>query len=830
MNLEEMIVNDSNGKIGKVGQCIQGEDIYTFYAVKDVTSGGQTAVKVKIMMPLGGELNGMYRFPRVGEKVVVAEEKQTHYLMGYLPTKEKPFSPSGDDVFDKEGQVLRYKKTGANVADANRDQEYSEIGFFKEASRWQTVDTNLKKKAYSKEVTVGDSKEYYPYIDTVKISSTGDVTSNAQNLNEIKGRRVILESKYLIADEKVDDETVSGNIEKDLTERIVNEEDISKGDIVINADNKIVIDARNGILLKVGGATVSIEQDGISLSAAKVDGIKEGTGPFDASLSVSQNGAISLGGKKLSGSFCNSVSLSDDFGGCISFSSGNVDVKGRAVSLGASTTASQICYALQGTMDILNQIISIPRSSQKHTFGKIKGSDVTGTIGKVIDIANKVSAEFVQSAGAKEPSTTSDHLKRVSGTSKIIGLIQSIMQGVRSVVEKKYYNAYTPHYSTSDKKFYIEDKRMGATLGFEIEEASLLLTLEGLMLASAGDAMLHEATLSLSQNANIVMDSKGYYQASVMEQKAKAALAGISVEENAKLSQEEADKALKGAEEEKAKAADDLKKAQDQADAKKAEIDAQQAIIDNASSTPEQKKQAEATKKNLEKEKKELDKKCDEAQKKYEEASDNYDKAKKNKEKADVQQSAITTADQEVTNKKQAADAAKGELDTAEAALKSKGGELKQAETDLQNAEKAKDDAYQAALKANEAFSADPNDSAKRDQAHQASQAYSDALDDYQAKKTTRDTKKAEYDNLEGDRNTKKDAYNNAEREYGDALNKKEKLGKDDKPMNKWDASNKAVKYINKYGKVISGIVFLEIKTFAEKEKDKETKEQLEAL
>ena len=405
MILQEMIVTGSDGKIDQAGQCIQSEDMYSFYAVKNVTESSQTPAKVKIMMPLGGELNGMYRFPHVGEKVVVAVEGVSHYLMGYLPTKEKPFSLSGDTVFNEEGQVLRYKKTGKNVADENRDLKYSEIGFFKEASRWQTNDSSLQKKSVSKEVTNGSNKEYYPYIDTVKISSTGDVVSNAQNLNEMKGRRVILESKYLIADEMdADGKKVKteGNIKKDLTERIVNETDVSKGDIVINADNRVVIDARNGILLKVGGATVSIQQDGISLNAAKLDGVKEGTGPFDASFSVSQNGSISLGGKKFSGSFCDSVSLSDDFGGCISSSAGNVDVRGRAVSLGASTTAAQICSSLQGAMDMLNQIISIRRSSQKYSYGKIKGSDVTGTLGKVIDLASKISAEFNESAGAKD--------------------------------------------------------------------------------------------------------------------------------------------------------------------------------------------------------------------------------------------------------------------------------------------------------------------------------------------------------------------------------------------------------------------------------------------
>ena len=142
MILQEMVVTNAQGKTETpedgdlTGQCAEGEDIYTFYAIKSVNQPSSTptseqmAAKVKIMMPLGGELNGLYRFPRIGEKVVVAVEGSSHYLMGYLPTAEKPFSPKEDgkektDVYKKEGQVLRYKKTGDNTSDA----PYSEIGF-----------------------------------------------------------------------------------------------------------------------------------------------------------------------------------------------------------------------------------------------------------------------------------------------------------------------------------------------------------------------------------------------------------------------------------------------------------------------------------------------------------------------------------------------------------------------------------------------------------------------------------------------------------------------------------------------------------------------------
>ena len=93
MILQEMIVTNAEGKIetsdgtSLTGQCIRGEDIYTFYAMKkknepkDVVTPEKKPAKVDMTLPIGGELNGMYRFPHVGEKVLVAVEGVKHFFI-----------------------------------------------------------------------------------------------------------------------------------------------------------------------------------------------------------------------------------------------------------------------------------------------------------------------------------------------------------------------------------------------------------------------------------------------------------------------------------------------------------------------------------------------------------------------------------------------------------------------------------------------------------------------------------------------------------------------------------------------------------------------------
>ena len=201
MILQEMVVTNAEGKVrtakreNLTGQRIHGEDVYTFYAIKSVNQPDVTPTpeklpaKVRLTMPLGGELNGMYRFPRVGEKVLVAVEGVAHYLMSYLPTDEMLFSPKdGDkektDAFDKEGQVMRYKKTGDNTSAL----PYSEIGFYSETTEWKEKEGASNKKV--------EEKSDLPIVDKIKLSSTGDIESHAQNYNETSAKRIGLFAGY----------------------------------------------------------------------------------------------------------------------------------------------------------------------------------------------------------------------------------------------------------------------------------------------------------------------------------------------------------------------------------------------------------------------------------------------------------------------------------------------------------------------------------------------------------------------------------------------------------------------------------------------------------
>ncbi|MDR2743031.1 MAG: hypothetical protein LBB98_12885, partial [Treponema sp.] len=93
MNVDEYTVSDEQGKSEekKRGTIVTKQgDPFIFYVKNTNTNTDITstpALEVKISMPLGGTESGLFRYPRVGEKVlVVTNESSSNYLMGYIPT------------------------------------------------------------------------------------------------------------------------------------------------------------------------------------------------------------------------------------------------------------------------------------------------------------------------------------------------------------------------------------------------------------------------------------------------------------------------------------------------------------------------------------------------------------------------------------------------------------------------------------------------------------------------------------------------------------------------------------------------------------------------
>ncbi|MDR0554223.1 MAG: hypothetical protein LBG76_05420 [Treponema sp.] len=331
MTIEERTVSDKNGNTGDpvIGTlCPVDNDPYRFYVKIDQN----TPVRIiKMVLPVGGIESGLYRFPRVGEKVLIGVEGSSNYLMGYLPdATTQPFSAAanqeGDrannltlkEVVNKKGQVFRYRQTGKKTPE--KENEYSEIGFYHEKTKWET----------------GTPADYIetdsdiPKIDRIKIRSTGDIETGAANYQGIQAKRMEIA------------------VNKELAQRA------KAGDFTLDTKHDIIISSDTSITFRVGRSSITINDTGITLRTMKVS--TPFTGTWDTLLLLTPYDGVAMSGPHIKITGLNDVSMGDRFGGGFSSNLGISRVNGVDIKL--ETFTGEI-YRKNYKMQIMDLILNV---------------------------------------------------------------------------------------------------------------------------------------------------------------------------------------------------------------------------------------------------------------------------------------------------------------------------------------------------------------------------------------------------------------------------------------------------------------------------------------
>lgn len=207
MEIKEAIVANENGAITGttiIGKAVPvGSDPYSFYIQKP--SGTNDVPVVSMVMPLGGQTSGIYRFPRVGEKVLIAFDSGTpskKYLLGYLPGQAE----SADSIYpqyapidvsflttEKQGElntavtslnteeknkltnadamIFRFKKRGANSANIDEIKQFSDL-------QTRQKKLNADKKKLDDEIAA--------LTDSINNTSNPDELSSLNNSKSVK--------------------------------------------------------------------------------------------------------------------------------------------------------------------------------------------------------------------------------------------------------------------------------------------------------------------------------------------------------------------------------------------------------------------------------------------------------------------------------------------------------------------------------------------------------------------------------------------------------------------------------------------------------------------
>jgi hypothetical protein len=369
-------------------------DYYSFYATRTASDQTEDTQVVKLVMPVAGKNGGLFRFPQVGDKVLVGRLGDTtlsngllsrptgdYILIGYMPdetTTSRFYSDAATDNTDAydpgiELGYLAEQKNPASMADFKTDEGVAlrynwklkkdengkdiptkiggmtEIGFYRKKAKWPNTTPKDRK---------GPSLEF-DLQDTVNIQSTGDIESRADNYQLLKAKRF----EILVNTQELSPELRFDNVNADewqsdqapVGDSPLDDPMIHSGDMHIRAGRNIVIKAANEIRLQVGRTVVVINDGGFSVVTQKSN---SGVGlSCDTSLNMNPRTGVTIGGQKVTLSGINGFSLGDAWGGSIASSLGGIDIKGMFIKQSNINSLASGVILAENTIEAAKNIV-----------------------------------------------------------------------------------------------------------------------------------------------------------------------------------------------------------------------------------------------------------------------------------------------------------------------------------------------------------------------------------------------------------------------------------------------------------------------------------------
>ncbi|MDR1030657.1 MAG: hypothetical protein LBL76_07275, partial [Treponema sp.] len=334
----------THGYVYFEGEPIQ-KDPYSFWAleVPNPTDADTRPYRVTMVSPLGGPLSGLYRYPKIGEQVLVgrqgAGQNAEHFMLGYVPTAENPFNYPEEgiedtrDIFEEAGELLRYLNTayGANA--------YSEIGFRRaEKAQWPIEERDEK------------GEQIFPPIDVLTLDSAGNIRETAENHLMQKAARIeLLVDVPEVLDRGTNAVDEAGTLP--IGDYVGDDSGLHRGDLHIRAGNRVVIKADQEIRLQVGRTIVRIDDRGFNVVTKNVSG--NYVNSYDTSLDMSPRNGIVLNGKSINLQAGYRLNMGDGMGATVAATMGNLNISGREISIDSYNSTEYLFHTIYQGLEYL---------------------------------------------------------------------------------------------------------------------------------------------------------------------------------------------------------------------------------------------------------------------------------------------------------------------------------------------------------------------------------------------------------------------------------------------------------------------------------------------
>ena len=485
---------------------------YQFTAEEGRSEGNYRCI-VDIVMPLGGTHSALFRYPKEGEKVLVGVEGSKSYLMGYLPENPEDQISTGTD--DKAvlpdqmaGQFFRYK--GPND-DTDDSAAYSEIGFYNEKARWKQ-----------------NKSDSYPKIDTLKITSAGDVHQKTKNHHQTKAKRFEL----LVGCQGSKDTDEDSERDYAFGDQQGEDTALYEGDVHIRAKKRIVIKAGKEIVLEVGRSIIVINDKAVKIASRKTRSII--ANGWDSVISVNALSGVSAFGQRLTLRSGIEFELSELYGGKIGSSLGITRIQGMDLRLSTLGSNNYLAKGIVNGLDFITNCvttgmgISGKGGSKYGSFGgqaSTMGSrSIGGTIGRKKAGSDLEIYDYKGSANKL--------IKAV----KTINMICSIANAVLEPVASKLKWGF----NDEDNKF----RDIWMSCWAYVQYGVALAAFTAITTAN-GKGFIHESALEMAGTSKITLDAMNLEFFGAQAEELKSAIAGLhekKAEENKKEAAKKAEK------------------------------------------------------------------------------------------------------------------------------------------------------------------------------------------------------------------------------------------------------------------------------------------------
>lgn len=387
-SLIEAVVCDRNGKFDD-SQTINTivtsphatPEMPWVFLVRNPNPGSEDGVNVLIdvamTQPLGGKRAGLYRFPRVGERVFVMLAGDRAVLMGYVPDRTNSFGDFSEngDKWARQSTSLRFSTpTEEKKADGN----YSEVGFSYEpdivaAVEQRIIDGSIAELLETRAIELNNIEGYnavgnyfVPQANELRTNYFSDLKKETADAIHNFAEEIVKQFGFKaaqtgdgIALHLRSTGGIIANANGDVEISAKGAIRLNAPEILLNGSRQITLQSMGKIQSAVGVSSSTVNQNGIVLRSMRV---LDANTEYDSSIVVdaSDGVAVSGGNVRMNGLFA--VSMADSLGGTLTTANGELLGSGAIVDLSTAKrdklTAAYENLAQTSGIDRINEVLS----------------------------------------------------------------------------------------------------------------------------------------------------------------------------------------------------------------------------------------------------------------------------------------------------------------------------------------------------------------------------------------------------------------------------------------------------------------------------------------